>query len=594
MLANRYRLDAPIGEGAFASAYRATDTKLLRTVAVKILRAHHAADDAFSTRFAREAQAAAQVSHPNVVQVHDYGTDGEQMFIVMHYVSGPTLAEYMRRDERLSVSEVVRIVSQILDGLAAIHARGIVHRDIKPQNVLLEEDLTPKLGDFGVASSSQAMTLTQTGMTIGTAAYMAPEQATGDQAGPQADLYSVGVVLYELLTGRLPFSGASPVQVMYQHVNNEPPHPRQINGDIPPALEAVILRALAKHPGDRYPDAESMRHALLNASVESDNMYAAPPVAYSDQPTAINRGAPPPAGPPPRTTEGERSRWPFALVFLAVILAVVAVLAATLGGDGSFAGLIGSDDEKEPTATVPVAAEPTEPADAVGDADPVPTATATATPSPEPPTPTVPPPAPSPTPEPPPTETPVPEPTATETPVPVPTETPELGEVEIFLAETPVDAPIGAETIPGAILEGSSGSFERDDFVDGGAYRRPDGVLYELPAAHLYAQPTDHPSTTVTFSLGEAPATYAVLRIVGMDDESQSTVPLRVSVNGYVVHEGPNPFGSEVWTDIAWVIGEPEVLQAGENEITIENLAAEGEFGAPPWILLNEMHLYVD
>ena len=229
MLVDRYKLEEPIGEGSFASTYRATDTKLLRTVAVKILRLHHAADDAFSTRFEREAQAAAQVTHPNVVQVHDYGHDGQHMFIVMHYVSGPTLAEHIRSRDRLPVSDIVRIVSQILDGLAAIHARGIVHRDIKPQNVFLEEDLSPRLGDFGVASSSQSLTLTQTGMTIGTAAYMAPEQATGEHAGPGADLYAVGVILYELLTGQLPFSGASSVQVMYQHVNDEPVRPQEVN-----------------------------------------------------------------------------------------------------------------------------------------------------------------------------------------------------------------------------------------------------------------------------------------------------------------------------------------------------------------------------
>jgi hypothetical protein len=142
-------------------------------------------------------------------------------------------------------------------------------------------------------------------------------------------------------------------------------------------------------------------------------------------------------------------------------------------------------------------------------------------------------------------------------------------------------------------LNGPSQQINRDDFVEGGAYRRPDGVLYDLPAAHLYAQNTDHPSTTVTLDLAETPERYAVIRIVGMDDESANTVPLRISINGVVIHEGPAPFGSEVWTDTAWRIGNPGILQAGENSIVIENLAPTGEFGRPPWLLLSAMRVYV-
>jgi eukaryotic-like serine/threonine-protein kinase len=243
ILAGRYKIEKMIGEGAFAATYLAEDMKLLRPVAVKLLRSQHVTDDGFTARFEREAQVAAQVSHPNVVQVHDYGHDGQHVFIVMHYVSGPTLAEYVRRQKRLSSDEVIRIVGQVLGGLAAIHERGIVHRDIKPQNILLEDDLTPMLSDFGVAYSPLESSLTQTGMTIGTAAYMAPEQATGEQVGPRADLYAVGCVLYELLTGQLPFTGQGALQVMYQHVSDEPVPPRSINRGISVSLEAVIMRA---------------------------------------------------------------------------------------------------------------------------------------------------------------------------------------------------------------------------------------------------------------------------------------------------------------------------------------------------------------
>lgn len=591
-LANRYKLEEPIGEGSFASTYRATDTKLLRTVAVKILRAHHAADDGFSTRFEREAQAAAQVSHPNVVQVHDYGRDDEHMFIVMHYVSGPTLAEHIRSRDHLPVSEVVRIVSQILDGLAAIHAAGIVHRDIKPQNVLLEEDLTPRLGDFGVASSSQAMTLTQTGMTIGTAAYMAPEQATGEPAGPQADLYAVGVILYELLTGRLPFSGGNSVQVMYQHVNDPPPRPSEINPHIPPALEEVIMRALAKRPQARYPDAAAMRYALVNAGVETDEVFVVPPASYADQPTAVNRGTPPPSGPPPLARRGEPARWPFALASLIVALAIIALLAATMGGGPLFAGN-GGDDNAESTATLETAAADSEPGETETVLEPTPTIPPTE--APEPPTPTATPePPPTETPVPPPTETPVLPPTETPVPEPEPTEPPPSRAVDEFNQDVTMNSPFNPERIPVEILEGPVTVFDRDSLVEGGAYRRPDGVLYDMPAAHLYAQPTDHPSTTVSFHLDEAPDEYAVIRILGMDDESPATVPMQISVNGYDVHSGPNPFGQEVWTDTAWRIGDLGALQAGQNTITIANLAPEGVFGRPPWILISVVQVYVD
>lgn len=604
LLAGRYRIEESIGEGSFASTFRATDTKLLRTVAVKILRAHHAENSDFVTRFEREAQAAAQVNHPNVVQVHDYGQDGPFLFIVMHYVSGPPLAHYIRGREALSVSEIVRIVSQVLDGLTAIHERGIVHRDIKPQNILLEEDLTPKLSDFGVAYSTQTSSLTQAGMTIGTAAYMAPEQATGDRVGPRADLYSVGVVLYELLTGWLPFTGARPVQVMYQHVHQDPIPPRSVNPEISPALDAVVLRALAKRPEDRYPNAEAMRYALVNAAVDTEEVLVVPPATYGSEPTVVSRGVPP-AMPPPRggapVAREEPARWPYAIAVLVVALAIMAVLVATLGDGFSVAGFGGDDD---PTATEDTSAgvvtEPTEPeATATPEA---PTEEPEApTPTAEPPTPTEEPPTATPepptaTPEPP-TATPEP-PTATPEPptatpeAPTATPPPSIGQQ--LAEQVPANSPVAAGQVPQQVFEEPAAEFGRDDLVEGGAYRRPDGVLYDRPAAHLYSQTTEFPSTRVTITLDEAPSDFAVIRVLGMDDENSGRVPLLISVNGYVVHQGPSPFENEDWTDIAWRIGELDALQAGENVITIENLAAEGEFGRPPWILISVVQLYLD
>lgn len=616
MLADRYKIEETIGEGAFALTYRARDMKLLRTVAVKILRPHYAEQDGSTSRFEREAQAAAQVNHPNVVQVHDYGRDDDHVFIVMHYVSGPTLGEYVRGQNRLSAAEIVRIVSQMLDGLGAIHRAGIVHRDIKPHNILLEEDLTPKLTDFGVAYFAPALSLTQTGTTIGTAAYMAPEQATGEKLGPQADLYAVGIILYELLTGKLPFSGPSPVQVMYQHVNEPPAPPRSINREISPQLDAVILRALAKRPADRYPDAESMRLALVNAGIDTQEIFVVPPADYANQPTAASRTTPPPVPPRrlPVARRDEPNRWPYALALLVVAVAIVAVLGASLGNGFGVAG--SGNDEDGPTATMSVEAAIVEPT-ATSEPEATPTVTPqpptetpvplpTETPVPLPtetpvPLPTeTPVPAPTETPVPPPTETPVPPPTETPAPPPEEPEEPVVSEaVAAFLDQVPVNTPFNPEEIPDEIENGPVVETSRDGFVQGGAYRRPDGELYGLPAAHLYSQTTEHPSTSVNLNLDEAPDQYAVIRIIGMDDEINGKVPLRITINGYVVHDGPSPFnsasggsGSSAWTDTAWVVGDLGIFQPGQNTITIENAATQGEFGLPPWLLLNALGVY--
>ncbi|MBA2454332.1 MAG: serine/threonine protein kinase [Chloroflexia bacterium] len=612
MLAERYKIEETIGEGAFALTYRATDTKLLRSVAVKILRPHYAEQAGSTSRFEREAQAAAQVNHPNVVQVHDYGRDDDHVFIVMHYVSGLTLGEYVRGQNRLSAAEIVRIVSQVLDGLGAIHRAGIVHRDIKPHNILLEKDLTPKLTDFGVAYFAPALSLTQTGTTIGTAAYMAPEQATGEKLGPQADLYAVGIILYELLTGQLPFSGPSPVQVMYQHVNEPPAPPRSINREISPQLDAVILRALAKRPVDRYPDAESMRLALVNAGVDTQEIFVVPPADYANQPTAASRTTSPPVPPrrpPVAARREEPNRWPYALALLVVAVAIVAVLGASLGNGFGVAGI--GDDENDPTATPSAEAAIVNPS-ATSEPEDTPTAMPplpTETPIPDPtetqvPLPTetlVPPPTAAPVP--PPTETPEPpEPTPVPpTPEPPPPEPPEetgpppVSEaVAAFLNQTPLDAPFNPEQIPEEIMNGPVVETGRDGFVAGGAYRRPDGMLYNLPAAHLYAQTTDNASATVNLNLDELPDQYVIIRIVGMDDESAGKVPFRITVNGYIVHDGPSPFNNEVWTDTGWLVGDLGVFQTGQNTITIENRAAQGEFGLPPWILLSAMRVYTE
>jgi serine/threonine-protein kinase len=236
MLGGRYRLTARIGEGSFAETYLATDSSLGRQVAVKVLREHYARDPRFVARFEQEARAAAAVSHTNVVDIFDYGRDGDTLFITMEWVDGTDLKQLIRDKAPLPVAEAVRLIRGILRGLGAIHRAGIVHRDVKPQNVLISKDGEPKLSDFGIARGSADTGLTDTGMAVGTAAYMAPEQAIGRNVGPAADIYSAGVILFELLTGQLPFPGDNPVQVMYRHVNDIAPRPRDLNPSISPAI----------------------------------------------------------------------------------------------------------------------------------------------------------------------------------------------------------------------------------------------------------------------------------------------------------------------------------------------------------------------
>ena len=201
LLAQRYQLSRPLGEGSFAETFLATDTLLQRQVAVKILRDQYARDPRFVAHFANEARAAAAVSHPNVVEVYDHGREGETLYIVMEWVDGSNLKNLMREKAPLPIPEAIRLLRELLQGLSAIHQAGITHRDVKPQNVLVTRQGRAKLTDFGIARGSVPSGLTETGVVVGTAAYMAPEQASGKPVGPGTDLYAAGVILFELVTG---------------------------------------------------------------------------------------------------------------------------------------------------------------------------------------------------------------------------------------------------------------------------------------------------------------------------------------------------------------------------------------------------------
>ncbi|WP_192582331.1 protein kinase domain-containing protein [Streptomyces triticiradicis] len=260
----RYRIDAKLGSGGMAEVFRAYDTKLARTVALKVMLADLSSDDGYPARFRREAQAMAAISHPQVVAVHDMG-DEPVPYIVMELVEGRSLADLLAARRHLPVTQALDLASQVLAGLAVAHAQGLVHRDIKPGNVLLAADGTAKVADFGIARAAEGTgtILTRTGLMIGTPHFMSPEQVLGRSGiDPRSDLYSVGVMLFQMLTGRLPFEADSGYSIGYLHLTAPPPTLASLGVAAGPVVEAALARALAKDPDQRYPDAESMRAAL--------------------------------------------------------------------------------------------------------------------------------------------------------------------------------------------------------------------------------------------------------------------------------------------------------------------------------------------
>jgi len=265
VLGERYQLQDPIGRGGMATIYRGRDTRMERIVAVKVLREVYSTDPKFVTRFQREAKAASALTHPNIVQVYDYGQSDGNYYIVMELIEGADLRRYLRSRGVLAIDRAVIIAHDVALGLSAAHRRGIVHRDVKPQNVLVGRDGSIKLTDFGIASvykDINAERLTTTGMTLGTVQYYAPEQAQGEIVSPAADVYALGIVMYEMLTGRTPFDGDTPVAVAMQHIQDIPIAPTQYNPNIPQVLEDIIMRCLEKVPEMRYRDGGVLARAL--------------------------------------------------------------------------------------------------------------------------------------------------------------------------------------------------------------------------------------------------------------------------------------------------------------------------------------------
>lgn len=261
-LGGRYQLEARVGGGGMAIVYRAKDLVLNRPVAVKVLRSQFGTDEDFVTRFRREAQAVASLSHPNVVGVYDVGQDGDTHYMVMEYVEGYTLKELITRNGALPVEDAVEIAAEICDALEHAHANQIIHRDIKPHNILIGKNGRIKVTDFGIARAVTSTTITHTNSVLGSVHYFSPEQARGGITAEKSDIYSLGIVLYEMVTGQLPFSGESPISVALKHLQEPLPEPRQVNPAIPQSVENVILKALVKDPSYRYASAREMLEDL--------------------------------------------------------------------------------------------------------------------------------------------------------------------------------------------------------------------------------------------------------------------------------------------------------------------------------------------
>jgi eukaryotic-like serine/threonine-protein kinase len=337
LIADRYELEELVGTGGMSSVFRAHDRQLERRVAIKILHEHYAEDPEYLERFRREARAVARLSHPNIVTVIDRGDDGGRQYIVFEHVDGENLKELVLRSGRLSVRRALELALSVADGLAFAHDHGLVHRDVKPQNVLLSSEGEVKVTDFGIARSlHMEHGVTQTGTVLGTGEYLAPEQASGKPVSPATDVYSLGVVLWELLAGDVPFVGENFVAVALRHVNEPPPPLRERRPDVSPRLDAAVQRALAKDPARRFPSMTAFAKELRACLAEAEGEAAPPPPPPPEDDLAMTVVTPPAPAPARQRSRppARRRRRPLAWVLLALVVAGAAFAAVLLLGGG--------------------------------------------------------------------------------------------------------------------------------------------------------------------------------------------------------------------------------------------------------------------
>lgn len=291
ILGQRYQLQQALAPGGMAVVYKAWDLRLERNVAVKILRQDFTKDPSFRERFRQEARAAANLSHPNIVTVHDFGFDRERLYIVMELVPGTDLKSLLKQRGRFSIDEAINLIVQACSGIGYAHRAGLIHCDIKPHNLLVTPDNRLKVTDFGIARAVAAVSPEERSDIVwGSPQYFSPEQASGFPPSPSSDVYSLGVILYEMLTGRLPFISDNPTELARMHREVYPPLPRQINPQIPDALEQILLKVLSKEPTSRYRSADQFGRILTNFNLQAQ---ASPYRASAQAPSSPIRNSPP-------------------------------------------------------------------------------------------------------------------------------------------------------------------------------------------------------------------------------------------------------------------------------------------------------------